>query len=410
MSLDLDAVRADFPVLAREVHGKRLVYLDSGASSQKPAAVIDAMSDYYRTFHSNIHRGAHTLGDEATAAYDEARAKVARFVRAASPEEIVFTKNGTEALNLVARSWGDANLREGDRIVVSLMEHHANIVPWMMVAERTGALLDWIGLTDDGLLDMDDAARRIDGAKVVACTAVSNVLGTITPIAEICRMARDAGAVSVVDAAQLTPHLVTDVQAIGCDFLAVTGHKMLGPTGVGFLYGRRGLLDEMPPFLGGGEMIENVSTTGFTTAPVPLKFEAGTMPIAEVYGLGVAVDYLQRVGLDAVRAHEEHLLAYALDALDSTFGDTIRVWGPRDVASRSGLITFTLGDCHPHDLATILDSEGVAIRAGHHCAKPLHAALGVQATARASFYLYNGTDDVDTLVRALGVANSIFTV
>lgn len=411
MNSDLGgAVRGDFPILQRRVNDRELHYLDSGASSQRPAAVIDAMDEYYRCHHANIHRGAHTLGDEATQMYEDARAKAASFLNAYERAEVVFTKNVTEALNLVARSWGDTNLGPGDRIVCSTMEHHANIVPWFQVAERTGAVVDWIPLTEDGRLDMAAAERLVDGAAVVACTATSNVLGTITPIADVCRLAREAGAVTVVDAAQLVPHLGADVREIGCDFLGFTGHKVCGPTGIGVLWGRRELLDAMPPFLGGGEMIADVTFDGFTPAPVPLKFEAGTMPIAEAVGLHAALDYVEGLGFDAIRAHEVGLLEYALDRLESSFGDKITVFGPRDLGVRSGIVSFTLGDVHPHDLATILDQHGVAIRAGHHCAKPLMAHLGVVATARASFYLYTTRADVDALIEGLEHALSLFEI
>ncbi|MBX7160826.1 MAG: SufS family cysteine desulfurase [Acidimicrobiia bacterium] len=411
MNDDLGArVRGDFPILARRVNGHDLHYLDSGASSQRPAPVIDAMDDYYRRHHANIHRGAHTLGDEATQMYEDARARVASFLHARDPAEVVFTKNVTEALNLVAKAWGGANLGPGDRIVCSTMEHHANIVPWFQVAAQTGAHVEWIPLTDDGLLDMDAAARLIDGAAVVACTATSNVLGTITPIAEVCRLAAEAGALSVVDAAQLVPHMGADVEAIGCDVLGFTGHKVCGPTGIGVLWGRRELLDAMPPFLGGGEMIADVTFDGFTPAPVPLKFEAGTMPIAEAVGLHAAIDYVDAIGFDAIRAHEVELLRYAFDRLDASFGDKITVHGPRDLGVRSGIVSFTLGDVHPHDLATILDQHGVAIRAGHHCAKPLMSHLGVMATARASFYLYSNRADVDALVDGLEHALALFEI
>ncbi|MFN8103807.1 MAG: SufS family cysteine desulfurase [Acidimicrobiia bacterium] len=409
MNADLSArVRSDFPILQRRIHDHELHYLDSAASSQRPAAVIDAMDDYYRRHHANIHRGAHTLGDEATQMYEDARAAVATFVNAHQPAEVVFTKNVTEALNLVAKSWGGANLRPGDRIVCTTMEHHANVVPWFQVAEQTGARVEWIPLTEDGRLDMAAAERLIAGAAVVACTATSNVLGTITPIAEVCRLARDAGALSVVDAAQLVPHLRADVRAIGCDVLGFTGHKVCGPTGIGVLWGRRDLLDSIPPFLGGGEMIADVTLDGFTPAPVPLKFEAGTMPIAEAVGLHAAIDYVEGIGFDAIRAHEVDLLGYAFDRLDSSFGDKITIFGPRDLDVRSGIVSFTLGDVHPHDIATILDQHGVAIRAGHHCAKPLMRHLGVVATARASLYLYTTRADVDALVEGLEHALSLF--
>ncbi|MCE7885224.1 MAG: aminotransferase class V-fold PLP-dependent enzyme [Actinobacteria bacterium ATB1] len=381
-----ESVRKDFPILGRRVREKPLVYLDSAASSQRPEAVIEAMDTYYRTYHSNIHRGAHTLGEEATAAYDGARAKVARFIGSPSVDQVVFTKNVTEALNLVAYAWGRGNLRQGDRILVSMMEHHANIVPWFIAAETTGAVVEWVPITDDGLLDLEALEVMLPGARVLACTAVSNVLGTVNPVGEICRMARHEGVLSVIDAAQFVPHMPTDVSSLGADFVGFTGHKMLGPTGVGALWGRPELLESMPPFLGGGEMIENVDLAGFTTARVPTKFEAWTMPIAEVVGLGAAVDYWDEIGMQRVREHDVAV----------------------DPQLRSGLVSFELGDVHPHDVSTILDQEGVAIRAGHHCAKPLHARYGVTASARASFQIYNTTAEIDCLIHALDVALELF--
>ncbi len=400
----------DFPILGRKINDKRLVYLDSAASSQRPRCVLDAMDDYYTTSHANIHRSPHTLGEEATAAYESARTAVARFINANRREEVVFTKNATEAINLVARSWGDTNLRPGDRIVVSTMEHHANIIPWFMAAERSGARVEWLPLTSDGSIDMDAARSMIPGAKVVACTATSNVLGTITPIAQIAALARENGVLSVVDGAQFVPNMVTDVQAIGADFLAFTSHKMCGPTGIGVLWGRYELLDAIPPFLGGGEMISVVDFDGFEPATVPAKFEAGTMPIAEAVGLEAAVDYVSKIGVDAIRAHEVELIRYAFDALDDTFGDKITIFGPRDINRHAGIISFTFGDVHPHDLATILDQGGVAIRAGHHCAQPLMRHLGVVATARASFYAYTTTDDIDVLIHGLDTAAELFGI
>ncbi len=405
-----DKVQSDFPILSRQVHGHRLVYLDSAASSQRPAQVIDAMDTYYRTTHANVHRGAHTLGEEATAAYEGGRAKVAQFIGSPSSSEIVFTKNATEALNLVALAWGGQNLKANDRILLSTMEHHANIVPWFMIASRTGATVEWLPITDDGQIDMEAAERMIPGAKVLGCTAVSNVLGTITPIEDLCRLAKKHGVLSVVDASQSVPHLSTDVQQIGCDFLAFTGHKMCGPTGIGVLWGRQDLLESMPPFLGGGEMIKNVTFEGFEPNDVPWKFEAGTMPIAEVVGLAAAIDYLNNLGMDAIRAHEVGLVNYAFTSLSEAFGDKIRIFGPTNAQDRSGLISFELGDIHAHDIATILDAQGVAIRAGHHCAKPLMQTLDTAATARASFYLYNTSADVDVMIAALKHAAEIFGI
>lgn len=401
-------VRKDFPILTREVHGKPLVYLDSGASSQRPEIVIDTMDHYYRTYHSNVHRGAHTLGEEATAAYEGARAKVARFIHSPSVEQVVFTKNVTEALNLVAYAWGTTNLREGDRILVSTMEHHANIVPWFMAAQRCGAVVEWIPVTPDGLLDLDALRKQLPGAKAVTCTAVSNVLGTLNPIQEVCALAREHDVLCVIDGAQYVPHHPADVSALGADFFGFTGHKMFGPTGIGVLWGRAELLEALPPFLGGGEMIENVTFDGFTAAAPPQRFEAGTMPIAEVIGLGAAIDYIETIGMDHVRRHDVAICSYTLTALQDTFGDKVHILGPLDATMRSGLISFELGGIHPHDLATILDQEGVAIRAGHHCAKPLHASLGITASARASFQIYNTTSDVDTFIHALDIAAELF--
>lgn len=408
-------IKADFPVLTRKVaSGKDLVYLDSAATSQKPLAVIKAVDAFYSLHNANVHRGVHTLAEEATHAYEEAREKIARFLGVPGPQPescIVFTKNASEAVNLVAYSWGLTNLREGDRIVVTLMEHHSNIVPWFLVAERTGARVEFVSITPDGYLDLDDFEKKLSlPTKVFACTHASNVLGTVNPVEQLVPRAKEAGALTVIDGAQAAPHMPVDISAIACDFYVATGHKMLGPTGIGILYGRRDLLEEMPPFLGGGEMISDVTTEGARWAPVPHKFEAGTPPIAQVIGLGAAVDYLTNLGMERVRQHEIGLVGAALEALSEVYGSGITLYGPSDPASRGAAVSFSFYDIHPHDIATILDQEGVAVRAGHHCAKPLMYHLGVQATTRASFYIYNDESDVDALVKALGVAKGLFGV
>jgi len=409
----LARLRTDFPILGRRVNGKRLVYLDSAATAQKPQAVLDALDDYYKERNANVHRGVYTLAEEATAAYEAARAKTARFINAPSPREVVFTRSTTEATNLVSNAWGRWALSEGDVVVLTHMEHHANVVPWHMLASERGIQLRWIPLTADGHLDLTDLPRLLDGAKLLGVTAVSNVLGTINDIPPLAEAAHAAGALVLVDAAQAAPHLTIDVGRLGADFVAFSGHKMLGPTGIGVLWARRSLLEEMPPFLGGGEMITDVRLDGFTCAELPWKFEAGTPPIAEAIGLGAAIDYLDGVGMDAVRAHELSLTGYALSALGERFGDRFRVHGPADPVERSGVLSFEFstsqGDAvHPHDIAQVLDSEGVCVRAGHHCAKPLMRALGVTATARASFYVYNDEADVDALADALTAVEKMF--
>ena len=406
--LDVAAIKQDFPILGVEVHGKRLVYLDSAASSQKPTAVLDAMTRYYETTHANVHRGVYTIAEEATRLYEEARRSMARFVGAGSPSEIVFTKNVTEAVNLVARSWGGANLHAGDVVVLTEMEHHANLVPWLQLKEERGIELRYLRVGDDGLLDLDDLDRTLDGARMVAFTAMSNVLGTLTPVRRIADAAHAAGAVVLVDGAQYTPAVRTDVAELGVDFYGVTGHKMLGPTGIGVLWARPELLESMPPFLGGGEMIRDVRLDGFTTNDVPWKFEAGTPPIAEAVGLGAAVAYLEALGMDAVRAHERNLTAYAIESLTARYGDDLRIHGPLDADLRGGVLSFAYKDIHPHDLSQVLDESAVCVRAGHHCAKPLMRRLGVGATARASFSIYNDEADVDALADALAEADKLF--
>ncbi len=409
-TLDVTAIKQDFPILAREINGKRLVYLDSASSSQKPNAVLDAMDDMYRTHYANIHRGVYAIAEQATAAYEGARRKVARFVNAHSTEEIIFTRNATESINLVAYSWARANLREGDVIVLSHLEHHANVVPWHILAAERGVQLRWIPLTNDYLLDMSKVDELLDGAKLLAISAMSNVLGTINDVRTLTRTARAAGAHVLVDACQYVPHVATDVREWDADFVAFSAHKLLGPTGIGALWARRELLEEMPPFLGGGEMIRDVRLDGFTPNDVPWKFEAGTMPIVEAIGFGAAVDYLTNLGMEAVRAHEMQLTEYALGALRDRFDESLRIYGPLDVTQRGGAVSFLFEGIHAHDISQVLDEDAVCVRAGHHCAKPLMRQLGVPATSRASFYVYNDEADVDALVEALAKAQKFFEI
>jgi len=408
-SLDAATLAKDFPLLAREVHGRRITYLDSAASSQRPTAVLDAMREYDETTHANVHRGVYSIAEEATRRFEAARTNVGRFIGAPHPaREIVFTKNATEALNLVAHAWGRTHLQRGDVVVLTEMEHHANIVPWHMLAAERGIELRWLPIDDDGRLVLDDLDRVLDGAKVLGITCMSNVLGTLNPVAELSAAAHAAGAVVVADACQSVPHLPTDVIALGVDLLAFSAHKMLGPTGIGVLWGHESLLESLPPFLGGGEMILDVRKDGFTPNDIPWRFEAGTPPITEAIGLGAAVDYLDAVGMEAVRAHEIALTGYALGALGDRFGDDIRIFGPPEAEARGGVISFAFRDIHPHDISQILDEYGVCVRAGHHCAKPLMRRLGVNATARASLALYNDEHDVDSLVEALDAAGRFF--
>lgn len=408
MAYDLDAVRKEFPILTRQIDGSPLVYLDSGNTSQKPRQVIHAMTEFLEHSYAPINRSSYRLAGEATEAYEGGRRAVARLINAPHPNEVVFTKNATESLNLVARSWAGTHLHEGDVVVLTHMEHHANIVPWHMLRDERGIEIRWVPLTSDGRLDLTDLDRLLDGAKVLSFTAMSNVLGTITPVAELCAAAHAAGALAVVDACQFVPHNPTDVQAWDADFVAFSSHKMCGPSGIGMLWGRMELLDAIPPFLGGGNMIDTVTLDGYTPAPVPAKFEAGTPPIAEAVGLHVAVEFLEALGMDDVRQHEVELTRYALDTLNARFGDDIHIYGPDDVTQRGGVISFAFRDLHPHDVSQILDEHNVCVRAGHHCAKPLMKELGVQSTTRASLYLYNGTDDVDALADALDSASDIF--
>ncbi|HYM14691.1 MAG TPA: cysteine desulfurase [Dehalococcoidia bacterium] len=405
---DVDQIRKDFPILDRKVHGRPLVYLDNAATTQKPRQVIDALVHYYEHYNANIHRGLHTLAEEATAAYEASRAKTGRFINAEHPEqEIIFTRNTTEAINLVAYAWGRANLTPGDEIVFSAMEHHSNLIPWQLAAEATGARLVHVDIDATGHLVWDDLLAKItERTKIVAISQMSNVLGTINPIREIAAVAHRAGALLLVDGAQSVPHMPVDVRDLDCDFLAFSAHKMLGPTGVGVLYGKRALLDAMPPFLGGGEMIKRVTFDASTYADLPHKFEAGTPNIADVIAFGAAIDYLQGLGMEAVRQHEIALTRYAIDRLRSV--DGVAVYGPTDAAEKGGAVAFNYGDLHPHDLSQVLDQEGIAIRAGHHCAQPLMRELGVVATARASFYLYNREDEVDALIEGIRASDRIF--
>jgi cysteine desulfurase/selenocysteine lyase len=406
--LDVARVKKDFPILERLVHGKRLVYLDSASSAQKPTAVIDGMTRYYETTHANVHRGVYEIAQEATNLYEEARAKVAGFIGAGDAAEVVFAKNATEAINLVAYAWGRHNLGPADVVVTSEIEHHANFVPWLQLRGERGTELRFLRLGQDGTLALDDLSDLLDGAKLLAVTAASNVLGTLPPVRALADAAHAAGALVLVDAAQYVPHMPTCVADLGADFVAFTGHKMLGPTGIGVLWARRELLEQMPPFLTGGEMIRDVRLDGFTTNEVPWKFEAGTPPIAEAIGLGLAVDYLRSLGMTAVRAHEEALTGYAMNALKERYGDDIVIHGPTSASQRGGIVSFTYKDVHAHDMSQVLDQAGVCVRAGHHCAKPLMRQLGVSATARASFSVYNDEADVDALVSAIAEADAVF--
>lgn len=408
--LDVKAIRADFPILDQQIKpGVPLVYLDNAASSQKPLAVIEAMNEYYREYHANVHRGIHTLSEQATLAYENARLKVAEFINAKSSREIVFVRNATEALNLVMYTWGRANINPGDVIVLTQMEHHSNIVPWQLLAREKGAEIRYIPVTEEGLLDLTDLDRFLDGpVKLVGLVHMSNMLGTINPVAEITAQAHEAGALVVIDAAQSVPHMKVDVQALDADFLVFSGHKMCGPTGSGALYGRRALLEAMPPFMGGGEMIKRVTFEGAEWNDVPGKFEAGTPAIAEAIGLGAAADYLSGIGMDKIHAHERSIIAYALERLEEMPG--IRLYGPLDTSKRGGVATFTLEGLHPHDIAQLVNEAGVAVRAGHHCTMPLHQRYNLPATTRASFYLYNLPEEVDQLVEALYEAKSVFAL
>jgi cysteine desulfurase/selenocysteine lyase len=408
MTFDPLLVKRDFPVLAREINGKPLVYLDSANTSQKPRHVIDAMSHFLETSYGPINRSAYHLAAEATDAFEDARTAVRKFINAPKTNEVIFTKNATESMNLVAMSWGRANLSKGDVVVLTHMEHHANIVPWHMLVAERGIELRWVPLTDDGQLDLTNLSALLDGAKVFSFTAMSNVLGTITPVKHLCDAAHAAGAIAIVDGCQYVPHNVTDVQAWGADFLAFSSHKLCGPSGIGVLWGRETLLDAMPPFLGGGNMIADVRLDGFTCAELPSKFEAGTPPIVEAIGLHAAIDYLNGIGMGEIRAHEAEMAAYAISTLKNRFGDDITIHGPTNIEVRGATISFAFKDVHPHDVSQVLDQSNVCVRAGHHCAKPLMRLLGANATARASFYLYNSPEDADALADALANAGDMF--
>jgi cysteine desulfurase/selenocysteine lyase len=399
-------LRQDFPVLQRKIGVHELVYLDNGATSQKPAAVLDTLDDYYRRYNANVHRGAHTMSEEATGQYENARLRIARFINAPSDQQIIYTSGSTEAINLVAQAWGRANLGPGDEVLITEMEHHSNIVPWHIMRDQLGFTLRYVPVTDRGLLDMEALDELLtERTKLFSFIHVSNVVGTINPAAELVAKAHAVGAKVLIDGAQSVPHMPVDVQALDVDFLVFSGHKMCAPTGIGVLYGKRELLEEMPPFMGGGEMIREVKMSGSTWAGLPHKFEAGTPPIAEAIGLGAAVDYLSEVGMMWVREHEHELVTYAYDRLSQIEG--LRILGPGPV-ERGGLVSFTLQDVHPHDLSAVLDQSGIAIRAGHHCAQPLHDRFGISASARASMYLYNTPEEIDKLCVALEKAQAIF--
>lgn len=405
--LNTDLIRNDFPILQRRTaSGARVTYLDSTATSQKPLTVIEAMNDFYRRSNANIHRGVHTLAEESTALYENARERIAKFVNAASARQVIYTRNTTESINLVVYSWARANLKTGDLVILTEMEHHSNLVPWHMLAAERGIELDFIPVTADGLLDLDAYHSLLArDPKLVAFTHMSNVLGTVNPAAEIIRLARDVGAVTLVDAAQSVPHLAVDVQALDADFLAFSAHKMCGPTGIGALYGKASLLESMSPFLGGGDMIKEVKLRSFRPNSLPHKFEAGTPAIAEAVGFGVAVDYLTKIGMDKIAAHEHEITEYALERLEEIPG--VKVFGP-SADKKGGVASFTLDGVHPHDVAQILDQDGIAVRAGHHCAQPLHEKFGIPATSRASFYLYNTKEEVDLLVNGIYKVKKLF--
>ncbi len=405
-ALDVGAIRQHFPVIAGQSGGKPLIYLDSAATSQKPQVVIDAMSAYYERRNANVHRGIHRLAEEATEAYEAARSGIADFIGASSSKEVIFTKNATEALNLVAFSWGRANLKPGDIVLLTEMEHHSNLIPWQLLAAEKDLRLEFIPMTEDYLLDLDAYRSKLsEGPEVVGFTHMSNVTGTINPVAEMTRMAHEAGAVVVLDGAQSVPHMPVDVGSLDIDFMAFSGHKMCGPTGIGVLYGRQQQLEGMPPFLGGGDMIKRVRLRTFDANELPYKFEAGTPPIAEAIGLGAAVDFLREIGMAAILEHEQRIIAQAVERLEEVPG--VKVYGPVP-EFRGGVASFTFETAHPHDIASILDRHGVAVRAGHHCAMPLHDKLGLPATTRASFYLYNTEEEIDGLIEGLYEVQTIF--
>ena len=407
-SINVSKIKKDFPIFERKIHGKPLCYLDSAATSQKPKQVIDTISDYYSNYNANVHRAIYELGEDATREYEGAREKVARFINAKSSSEVIFTRGTTESINIVAYGWGlKGKLKKGDEIVSTVMEHHSNHIPWFFLQDLVGAKLSWIDIDAEGYLKMDELDRLVtEKTKIVAVTQCSNVLGTINPVREIAKKAHEVNALCLVDAAQSVPHSPVDVQSLDCDLLAFSGHKMLGPTGIGVLYGKENVLEEMEPMLGGGEMIREVHLGRATWNDVPWKFEGGTPNMAGAIGLGAAVDYLDAIGMQNVRKHEVELNAYGLDVLRKVKG--LRIFGPLDPQKRGGLIAFTIPEAHPHDIAAVLDAEGIAVRSGHNCAQPLMERLGIPATARASFYVYNSPDDIDRLVKGLGKVQEVF--
>jgi cysteine desulfurase / selenocysteine lyase len=407
--IDIAAIRRDFPILSTSTEdGRPLIYLDNAATAQKPRAVIDAMRHYYEHDNANVHRGLYDLSRRATAAYENARTRIAEFINAPSADEVIWVRGATEGINLVAHAWGGSNLKRGDEIVLTVLEHHSNIVPWQLIAERTGAVVRFVDIDEHGRIRMDEMRSMLASGNVrlVSVGHVSNAIGTIHPVKEIARLAHDAGALLVVDGAQGAPHLKVDVQDLGCDFYALSGHKMCGPMGIGALWGRRELLDAMPPYMGGGEMIDYVGTDGSTFKKAPHRFEAGTPNVAGTIGLAAAADYIESIGHDALWAHEQELTRYGLEKLGGAVG--VKVFGPTDPAERTAVFSFALEGVHPHDVATIVDAEGVAVRAGHHCCQPLMRRLGVSATTRASCYLYNTTEEIDALASALEIARSVF--
>src|SRR5215211_2516311 len=408
-ALDVATIRKDFPILAREVHGKPLIYLDNAATSQKPRQFIQALVEYYEGYNANIHRGVHALAELATERYEGTRQKVARFIGAASTREIIFTRNTTEAINLVAYTWGRQNIGAGDEILVTRMEHHSNVVPWQLLAAERGAKLRFISFSEECVVEPEDIKKALtDRTRILAITHMSNVLGTINPVAEAAKLAHEAGALILVDGAQSVPHMPVDVQDLDCDFLAFSSHKMLGPTGVGVLYGKEALLESMPPFLGGGEMIDRVSDDMSTWNELPWKYEAGTPNIADVIAFGAAIDYLSALGMERVREHERELVAYAMEAIGNV--PDIKIFGPRDSVRRGGVVAFNFGDIHSHDVGMILDYEGIAVRVGHHCCQLIMKDLGIPGTARASFYVYNTPEEVDSLVTGLSKVKEMFRV
>ncbi len=404
--LDVDRIKADFPIFSRGTKGKPLIYLDNAATSQKPLVVIESLEEFYSGYNSNIHRGVYQIAEKATAEYEGAREKVRRFISAASPGEVVFTRNTTESLNLVAQSWGRSFVSKGDKLLITLLEQHSNIVPWQQLAAEKKARLEFVAVDAEGNLDMEDYREKVVGSKVVAFTHVSNVLGTLNPVKEMTSMAKKEGALVVIDGAQAVPHMPVDVSDIGCDFYAFSAHKMLGPTGVGVLYGKRERLEETPPFLTGGDMISEVHISGAKWNELPWKFEAGTSNIADVIAFGVAIDYLSSIGMPAVRLHEIRLTAYALDVLAKDEGVTL--YGPKSPERRGGVVPFNVKDVHPHDVAAVLDGMGVAVRSGYHCAQPLHEWFGIPSSVRASFYIYNKESEIDVLAEGVRKAGKVF--